>query len=87
MLRDRGEISFDLCGFPGGKMKQQGIYTFTPENAVLLRNNPIFAPIKNRGAVATEKLPRPGFIFFGKVKLLNQNQLAFSFLNCGTSLF
>ena len=63
MWRDRGEISLDLCGFPGGKIRRQGIYTFIPENAVLLRNNPISAPMKNRGAVATEKLPRPGSFF------------------------
>ena len=31
-------MSLDLCGFPGGKIRRQGIYTFTPKNAVLLRN-------------------------------------------------
>ena len=49
MLRDRGEISFDLCGFPGGKIGRQGIYTFTPENAVLLRNISISAPMRKPG--------------------------------------
>jgi len=49
MLRGRGKISLDLCGFPGGKMKRQGIYTFTPENAVLLRNILVSAPIRKPG--------------------------------------
>ena len=49
MWRGRGEISLDLCGFPGGKIRRQGIYTFTPENGVLLRNKPISAPMKKSG--------------------------------------
>ncbi len=52
MLRSRGKKSLAICGFAGALLPGTGIYTFTPENAVLLRNNPISAPIKNRGAVA-----------------------------------
>ena len=35
--------------FPGGEIRRQGIYTFTPGNAVLLRNNPISAPMRKPG--------------------------------------
>ena len=38
LLRSRGRKSLDLQGFPGVKIRKTILYTFTPENAVLLRN-------------------------------------------------
>jgi len=52
MLRSRGEKSLAICGFAGALLPGTGIYTFIPENAVLLRNIPISAPMRIRGAVA-----------------------------------
>lgn len=51
MLRIRGRKSLATSSFAGAFFRRQ-IYTFTPENAVLLRNIPISVPITKRGAVA-----------------------------------
>uniref|UniRef100_UPI0040250CBC hypothetical protein n=1 Tax=Candidatus Scatousia sp. TaxID=3085663 RepID=UPI0040250CBC len=47
--RSRRGKSLDLQGFPGVKIRQAILYTFTPENGVLLRNNPISAPMRKPG--------------------------------------
>lgn len=61
----------DLHCFPGGKIEQQGIYTFTPENAVLLHNISISAPMRNWGTVVMWQSPRPGFLFCNLVNRFN----------------
>lgn len=49
MLRSKGEKGLAIYGFPGGKIRRQGIYTFPPENGVLLHSKPISAPIRKPG--------------------------------------
>ena len=64
MLRDRGENSLDLCGFPGRKTVQPIQITFSLKNGVLLRNKTIAAPTQIRGAVSLFRLSAPrSFIY------------------------
>ena len=59
MLRNRGENSLDLCGFPGRKTAQPIQITFSLKNRVLLRNKTIAAPTQTRGAVSLFWLSAP----------------------------
>ena len=53
MLRSRGDISLDLCGFQSVKIMRQGIDTLPYENGVQRRNRHLkTAPMKRPGAVA-----------------------------------
>lgn len=43
------EKSLAICGFMGGKIRRQKIYTLTLQNGVLLRHNPIAVPMRKPG--------------------------------------
>lgn len=88
MLRSKGEKGLAIYGFPGGKIRRQGIYTFPPENGVLLHSKPISAPIRKPGhggyLIATSSY---SFSWITFIKCNNRGIIKHFFISFNSSVF